>query len=127
MKLRPVHLVGLILLLSALRGAEGTVLPAGEYGLDGRYGVVLSQDRAGVWTEVKLSEHKSGWRIGTGGFILPARFIGKPRNTRDTGLPSAALATFRTPWTMRPPAAQCAAVHSATGLTPEPSTESPSL
>src|SRR4051794_33264911 len=123
MRLRPHHLVGLILLLTALRGAEGAVLPAGEYTIDSRYGLVLSQDRSGVWTEVKLSDHKPGWRIGSGGLFLPAHAAGTLRPPVDTGLTPAALSSFRTPWTMRPPAAQCAAVHSVTGFgfAPNPS------
>jgi len=127
MRLRPHHLVGLILLLTALRGAEGAVLPAGEYTIDSRYGLVLSQDRSGVWTEVKLSDHKPGWRIGSGGLFLPAHLTARPGLTLDTALPPAALASFRTPWTMRPPAAQCAALHSATGLTPDAPAPSPAL
>jgi hypothetical protein len=115
-KLRPHHLVGLILLLTALRGAEGAVLPAGEYTIDSRYGLVLSQDRSGVWTEVKLSDHKPGWRIGSGSFFLPTRLSARTDATLNTDLPASSRAAFRTPWTMRPPAAQCAALHSATGF-----------
>jgi hypothetical protein len=115
-KLRPAHLVGLILLLSALRGAEGAILPAGEYSFDARYGLVLSQDRAGVWTEVKQTDHKSTWRLIGGGFILSPHIATPPANHVEKNLPAAELAATRTPWTMRPPAAQCAALHCATAF-----------
>jgi hypothetical protein len=114
MKLRTSHLVCLILLLSALRGAEGSVLPAGEYAFDGRYGLVLSQDSAGVWTQVAPGDHTTRWGSGSG-FILPAQLIGSFGHALQLGLPSASLATYRTAWTMRPPAAQCVDLHSVTG------------
>ena len=116
MRFRPVHLVGLILLLSALRGAEGAILPAGEYSFDARYGLVLSQDRAGVWTEVKHTDHKPAWRLIGGGFILPPHISAPPATPRETRLPAASLAASKIPWTMRPPAAQCAALHCATAF-----------
>jgi len=116
-RLRPIHLVGLILLLSALRGAEGAILPAGEYTIDARYGLVLSQDRARVWTEVKQADHKSTWRLIGGGFILPPHITAVPASPRETRLPAASLAVMQIPWTMRPPAAQCAALQCATAFT----------
>jgi hypothetical protein len=114
MKFRTPHLVCLILLLSALRGADGSVLPAGEYGFEGRYGLVLSQDNAGAWTEVTLDNHAPGW--GNGNFILPNRVTGNVGYAFEAGLPIAARAAYRTPWTMRPPSAQSVSVHAVTGL-----------
>jgi hypothetical protein len=111
MKLRTRHLVCMMLLLSALRAADGSVLPAEHYGFSGHYiGVLLSQDHTGVWTKVTVHDHARNW--GSGGF-LAADLTEKLGHTFEAAS-NASLAAYRTTWTMRPPAAHCAALYAAT-------------
>ena len=111
--LRASRLVCLLLLLTALRGVDGSVLPAGEYGFDGRYGLVLSQDSAGVWTRVALIDHGPGGRTGNGHFFVGVRFKGGI-GALDVDSAKNSRAIAHAVWTMRPPAAQCAAVFATT-------------
>jgi NlpE N-terminal domain len=77
LRLRPLQFVCLVLLLGSLRGAQGSVLPVGEYGMDGRYlGTVLCQDCAGVWTEITLTDTGVDWGNGSGTFVMIERFAG---------------------------------------------------
>lgn len=212
MKLRPIQFVCLIVLFSSLRMAGASVLPNGEYGMDGFYvGSVLCQDCSGIWTEITLVDAGPDWVSGSGTFVLIERYTGgvhggntvisrgdwrtvewvkggdytgtmelrpekkdgnsatpsylfcdrgrslqilnqarsrisadkpitlprviprpEPRflvSDADSGLtlrarvgdgfelalPVASLATYRTAWTMKPPAAQCMTIHTITG------------
>jgi hypothetical protein len=110
MKFRTRHLVCMMLLLSALRAADGSVLPTGRYGFDSHHiAVLLSQGSASAWT---MADHKASW--GNGVFIPGVRFSESASFQLD--LPSGPLAAYRTAWTMRPPAAHSAAVRDATSF-----------
>ncbi len=132
MKLRPIQLVYLVVLLSSLRMAGASVLPVGEFGMDGRYlGSVLCQDCSGIWTEITLVDLGPG--SGSGTFVRIERFAGLGHGGATTliphpdyrfpmlssashlALPVASLATYRTAWTMKPPAAQCTSIYTITG------------
>jgi hypothetical protein len=130
MKLRRVQFVYLVVLLSSLRMAGASILPAGEFGRDGRtLGSVLCRDCGGVWTEITLVDTGLGWTNGNGAVVVIERFTGGVRGLlpqvgrdfagirdRSTfGIPAAALATYNTAWTMKPPAAQCMMVYTMTG------------
>jgi hypothetical protein len=142
MKLRPIQLVYMVVLLSSLRMAGASILPVGEFGTDGRYlGSVLCQDCSGNWTEITLVDLGSG--SGSGTFVRIERFAGighggaitlipQPEHrfpvlssASHLALPVASLATYRTAWAMRPPAAQCISIYTITGAgdgTPSPAT-----
>jgi hypothetical protein len=108
MKFRPRHLVCMMLLLSALRAADGSVLPRERYGFDSHHiAVLLSQTSTSAWTN---ADAHSIW----GAFSFQ-----QPRTSANeflSNLPSGPLAAYRTAWTMRPPAAHSAALRAATSL-----------
>jgi hypothetical protein len=111
MKLRTRHLFCMLLLLSALRAADGAMLPSGQNGFDAHYlSALLSQN--GADAKVTLKDHRLNLGSGGGYFIPTAR----PEATFKRDLPVASLATFRTAWTMRPPAAHSASLHAATSF-----------
>ena len=96
MRLRTRHLACLILLLSALSGAEGSTPRHGDYTLGGHYiGVLLAHDQASTTTVAALSL--------------------RPRDAATLDLPTAQLARHRTIWTMRPAAAHSVSLHEVTG------------
>jgi len=112
MKLRTRHLFCMLLLLSALRAADGAVLPSGQNGFDAHYlSALLSQN--GADAKLALKDHRINLGSG-GGYFIPA--TSRPADVLTLGLPVASLATFRTAWTMRPPAAHSAALHAATSF-----------
>jgi hypothetical protein len=114
MKLRTRHLFCMLLLLSALRAADGAMLPSGQNGFDAHYlSALLSQDGAG--SKVTLNDHRINLGSGNGHLSFPG-FSNRFSNTLQLGLPVASLATYRTAWTMRPPAAQSVALHAVTGF-----------
>jgi hypothetical protein len=77
MKLSSIQHVCLLLLLSSLCAANASILPAGEYGMEGRYlGSVLCQDCAGIWTEITLIDTGPDWGSGNGTFVMIERFTG---------------------------------------------------
>jgi hypothetical protein len=134
MKLRPIQFVYVVVLLSSLRMAGASILPAGEFGMDGRYlGSVLCQDCAGIWTEITLVDRGPDWGSGSGTFVMIERFSGRvhggatvliPQPERrfpviggasTLALPVASLAAYRTAWAMKPPAAQCMTIYTITG------------
>ena len=111
MQLRTRHLFCMLLLLSALRAADGAMLPSGQNGFDAHYlSALLSQNNPGV--KATLKDHRLNLGAGGGTFIPPS----KPADAHTLGLPVASLATARTAWTMRPPAAHSAALHAATSF-----------
>ena len=97
MKFRPRHLACLILLLSSLSGAEGSLLHTGDFSLGGHYiGMLLAQDHDGIRSEVALA----------------------PR-TRDLShlvLPLALVAQHRPAWTLRPPSAHSMQLQAVTSF-----------
>ena len=116
MKLRTRHLFCMLLLLSALRAADGAMLPSGQNGFDAHYlSALLSQDRPD--TKVTLNDHRINLGSGNGHFIF-AGFTHKFGDNLHLNLPVASLASYRMAWTMRPPSAQSASVHAVTGGVP---------
>ena len=111
MQLRTRHLFCMLLLLSALRAADGAMLPSGQNGFDAHYLSALFSQH-GADAKVTLKDHRISLGSG-GGYFIPTS---KPADTYTLGLPVASLATYRTAWTMRPPAAHSAALHAATGF-----------
>lgn len=110
MKLRTRHLFCMLLLLSALRAADGAMLPSGQNGFDAHYlSALLSQNSPSV--KATLKDHRIN--LGSSGYFIPTS---KPADTFILGLSVASLATFRTAWTMRPPAAHSAALNAATSF-----------
>ena len=116
--------------------AGASILPVGEFGMDGRYlGSVLCQDCAGIWTEITLVDVGPG--SGNGTFVMIGRFTGRVHggasgmipqpdyrfpvlsSASHLALPVASLATYRTAWAMRPPAAQCTSIYTITGASNE--------
>lgn len=111
MKLRTRHLFCMLLLLSALRAADGAVLPSGQNGFDAHYlSALLSQNSPGV--KATLKDHRLNLGSG-GGYFIPTL---RPVAAFELGLPVASFVTFRTAWTMRPPAAHTASLHAATSF-----------
>jgi hypothetical protein len=111
MQLRTRHLFCMLLLLSALRAADGAVLPSGQNGFDAHYlSALFSQNAPGV--KATLNDHRINLGSG-GGYFIPTS---KPADAFTLGLPVASLATYRTAWTMRPPAAHSASLHAATSF-----------
>jgi hypothetical protein len=130
MKLRHVQFVYLVVLLGSLRMAGASILPAGEFGRDGRtLASVLCRDSGGVWTEITLVDTGLGWNDGRAAIVLIERFTGGVRDLLPLAgrpfpglsdrsmlaLPAASLAACKTAWTMKAPAAQCMAIHTITG------------
>lgn len=130
MKLRHVQLVYLVVLLSSLRMAGASILPAGEFGRDGRtLGSVLCRDCGGVWTEITLVGTGLDWSSGSGAVVVIERFSGGVRgllpqvgrgfpgmsNQLTLDLPAESLAAYNTAWAVKPPAAQCMTIYSITG------------
>lgn len=102
----------MLLLLTALRAANGAMLPSGQNGFDAHYlSALLSQN--GADAKVTLKDHRINLGSG-GGYFIPA--ASKPADTLPLGLPVASLAATRTAWTMRPPAAHSVALHTATSF-----------
>jgi hypothetical protein len=127
-KLRTRHLVCMLLLLSALRAADGSILPSGQNGFDAHYlSALLSQDGTGFSPKVTLSDHRFNWGSGNGYFTATRRFDRNRGDDSQLGLPAGSLATYRTAWTMRPPAAQSVALHAVTGFGFRTPTPAPSL
>ncbi len=111
MKLRTRHLFCMLLLLSALRAADGAMLPSGQNGFDAHYlSALLSQN--GADAKVTLKDHRLNLGSGGGYFIPTARL----EDAFERDLPVASLATFHTAWSMRPPAAHSVALHTATSF-----------
>jgi hypothetical protein len=101
----------MLLLLTALRAADGAMLPSGQNGFDAHYlSALLSQNDADA--KVALKDHRLNLGSGGGYFIPTAR----PEATFKRNLPVASLATFRIAWAMRPPAAHSASLHTATSF-----------
>jgi hypothetical protein len=97
MRLRTRHLACLILLLSALSGAEASVQRHGDGTLGGHYiTALLAQEHAAVCAEAALV-HQTG-------------------TLTTLALPAASLSLRRVVWTMRPPSAHASAVHAATSF-----------
>jgi hypothetical protein len=129
MKLRPIQFVYLVVLLSSLRMAGASILPAGELQMDGHYlGSVLCRDCAGIWTEITLVDAGPAWGSGSGTFVVIERFTGgvhliqQPERRFPAmsdkftfALPVASVAAFNIAWAMKPPAAQCMTIYSITG------------
>jgi len=114
MKLRTRHLFCMLLLLSALRAADGAMLPSGQNGFDAHYlSVLLSQDSPGA--KVTLNDHRINLGSGNGHFIF-AGFAHRFGDDLHLNLPAGSLASYRTAWMMRPPEAQTASVHAVSGL-----------
>ena len=116
MKLRHVQFVYLVVLLSSLRMAGASILPAAEFGMDGRtLGSVLCRDCGGVWTEITLVDTGLDWSSGSGAIVVIGRFSGDghgllPQTGRSFGvlhdpstfdLPAASLAAHNTAWTVK--------------------------
>jgi hypothetical protein len=117
MKLRTRHLFCMLLLLSALRAADGAMLPSGQNGFDAHYlSALLSQDGAGA--KVTLNDHRINLGSGNGHFIFTG-FANEFGDDLHLNLPVASLASYRRAWTMRPPSAQSASVHAVTGAVPQ--------
>ena len=117
MQLRTRHLVYMVLLFSALRAADGSTLSVSECGFGNHYiGTLLDRDVTANWT--KASAQKAALKaqrlIGSGHGRLAFLPTGVSAPLKIS-LPSASLAAVRTPWTMRPPAAHCAALHGVSG------------
>jgi hypothetical protein len=111
MQLRTRHLFCMLLLLSALRAADGAMLPSGQNGFDAHYlSALLSQN--GADAKVTLKDHRLNLGSG-GGYFIPTP---RPETAFERDLPAASLATYRAAWTMRPPAAHSAALHAATSF-----------
>jgi hypothetical protein len=114
MKLRTRHLFCMLLLLSALRAADGAMLPSGQNGFDAHYlSALLSQDGPGA--KVTLNDHRINLGSGNGHFIF-AGFTPKFGGDLHLNLPVESLASYRTAWTMRPPSAQTASIHAVSGF-----------
>jgi hypothetical protein len=97
MRLRTRHLACLILLLSALSGAEASTQRSGDYTLGGHYiTALLAQEHAAVCAEAALVHHTN--------------------DLSTLALPAASVSLHRAPWTMRPPSAQSSAVQAATSF-----------
>jgi len=97
MRLRTRHLACLILLLSALSGAEGSTPRHGDYTLGAHYiTALLAQEHAAVCAEAALVHHTN--------------------DLSNLALPAASLTLHRAPWTMRPPSAHASAVQAATSF-----------
>ena len=108
MKFRTRHLVCMMLLLSALRAADGSTLPTGRYGFDSHHiAVLLSQTSTSSRTN---ADAHSIW--GAFSFHQPQTTAG----AFAADVPSGPLAAYRTAWTMRPPAAHSAALRAATSF-----------
>jgi len=96
MRLRALHLAGILLLLASLSGTEASAQRPGDYTLGGHYiGVLLAHDQASTTTVAALSL--------------------RPRDAATLDLPTAQLARHRTIWTMRPAAAHSVSLHEVTG------------
>jgi hypothetical protein len=114
MKLRTRHLFCMLLLLSALRAADGAMLPSGQNGFDAHYlSALLSQDGPGA--KVTLNDHRINLGSGNGHYIF-AGFTHRFGDDLHLDLPVGSLASYRTAWTMRPPSEQTTSVHTVTGL-----------
>ena len=96
MKFRPRHLACLILLLSSLSGAEGSLLHAGDFSLGGHYiGMLLAQDDA-IRSEAAVAPNA--------------------RDLSHLDLPIALVAQHRPAWTLRPPSAHSMQLQAVTSL-----------
>jgi hypothetical protein len=96
MRRRALHLASLLLLLASLGVAEGSALRDGDLSLGAHYITAL------------LAQHEAA---NTSGADL------NPRNAANLALdlPPAALATHRSVWTQRPPAAHSLLQHAVSG------------
>jgi len=112
-KLRPVQFVCLVLLLSSLPATHALATP-GPQQLDERYlSLVLGHEAIGGWDAVKLNALVTHLQGSThAAEETGVRIV----YSRETSLSDDLLAITRTPWTMRPPAAQCVALQSVTGF-----------
>jgi len=96
MRLRALHLAGILLLLASLSGTEGSAQRLGDYTVGGHYiGVLLAHDQSANPTEAALSL--------------------RTRDASLRNLPTAQLSHHRAPWTMRPAAAQAISLQAVTG------------
>jgi len=95
MRLRARHLACLLLLLSSLGSAEAATLRSGALTPRGRYVLSLLQQAASQTA------------------AEPASAICAD-DTPSLPLPASALAAVRVAWTMRPPAAHTASLHTLT-------------
>ena len=99
MRLQNRHLACLLLLLTALSAADTRGLRSGDLTLGGRYiSSLLCQSAAGVAMAKPLAEHTAACKV--------AAFVLAP----------AARVLHGAAWTMRPPAAQTAALQAVTSL-----------
>jgi hypothetical protein len=97
MKFRPRHLACLILLLSSLSGAEGSLLHSGDFTLGGHYiAALLAQDHAGIRSEAVLEPHA--------------------RDLSHLDLPVALVGQHRPAWTLRPPSAHSMQLQAVTSF-----------
>jgi hypothetical protein len=97
MKLRTRHLACLIVLLSALSGAEASTLRAGDYTLGGHYiTALLAHEHAAACAQATLVHHTD--------------------HRSNLALPAAALSLHRAAWTMRSPSAHSTSLQAATAF-----------
>ena|SRR5476649_1493167 len=95
MRLRARHLACLLLLLSSLGSAEAATLRSGSLTPGGRYVLSLLQQSAAHDAAEPASVLFAG-------------------DTPSVPLPASSLAAIRVAWTMRPPAAHTATLHTFT-------------
>jgi len=95
MRLRARHLACLLLLLSSLGSAEAATLRSGSLTPGGRYIFSLLQQSAAQTAAEPASTLFAG-------------------DTPALPLPASSLAAVRVAWTMRPPAAHTASLHTLT-------------
>ena len=95
MRLRARHLACLLLLLSSLGSAEAATLRSGSLTPGGRYIISLLQQSAAHTAAEPPSTLCAG-------------------DSHSQPLPASSLAAVRVAWTMRPPAAHTAALHTLT-------------
>jgi hypothetical protein len=96
MRLRAIHFASLLLLLAAIGSAEGSGMRNVDYTLGGHYiSVLLAQHEAATSAHAAITD--------------------EPHQARSLDLPTAALAQYKSPWTMRPPSAHSVSLHAVTG------------
>ena len=111
MKRRPVQLVCLALLLSALSYTGSPALAHAEYQMQCGYLRVL-EDYSRLWNAPRRQRQQP--QPATRSFHLA--LAPKDSPTRILTLQAASVAAVRTTWTMRPPSANYAALQSFTGF-----------